>query len=269
VVEELEADKNDQQVAESADITSIEEDQTNPFAISKDTSQFTKSPDNELETMENEYLRGMSESNMNIFDDDDLPIPDASSISTLRGEENWFKQAYEARRVRWGRVTGTALLLVVGISTSFRHHGATRFVQKLPLIGFTSSSKQLLSKGQAYSLIQRWQRIKADALGRYHKTEGLNKVLGNQLTNEWTARAGELKSKGWHYVHDSHKCKVKSVKPGDQDKTFEVIADINEDVVIYKGGSAAPQRFSSSYTVTYIFDQSGDGWKMTSASIGN
>ena len=269
-VEELIEDENDRQVAHSADLMSIEEDKINPFAITEDSSQFTKSADDELETIENEYLRGMSESNMNIFDDDDLPKPvDASSISTLGGEENWFKQAYEARRVRWGRVTGTALLLVIGISTSFRHPGATRFVQKLPLIGFTSSDKPLLSKGQAYSLIQRWQKIKADALGKYHKTEGLNKVLSNQLTSEWTARAGDLKSKGWHYVHDNHKCKVKSVKPGDQEKTFEVIADIKEDVVIYKGGSVAPQRFSSSYTVTYIFDKSGDGWKMSSASIGN
>eukprot|EP00890_Picochlorum_soloecismus_P004691 jgi/Picsp_1/5222/NSC_02585-R1_protein len=269
-VQELKEEENIRQVPRPTATSSIEEEQINPFAITADTEQVTKSADSELEAMENEYLRGMSESNMNIFDDDDLPKPvDASSISPLGGEEMWFKQAYEARRVRWGRVTGTALLLAVGISASFRYHGAPSFVQNLPIVGFTSTDKALLSKGQAYSLIQRWQKIKADALGRYHRTEGLNQVLGNQLSNEWTARAGELKSKGWHYVHDSHKCKVKSVKRGDQEKTFEVTADINEDVVIYKGGSVSPQRFSSSYTVTYIFDLSGDGWKMTSASVGN
>jgi len=268
-VQVVEEDESLRQVAQPTTTSPPEEEKINSVAIAADTDQLSESANDELEAIENEYLRGMSESSMNIFDDDDLPKPvDASSISPLGGEDIWFKQAYEARRVRWGRVTGTALLLVVGISSSFRYHGPSSFVQKLPLLGFTSSDKPLLSKGQAYSLIQRWQKIKADALGQYHKTEGLNKVLGNQLSNEWRARAGELKSKGWHYVHDSHKCKVKSVKAGHQEKTFEVIADINEDVVIHKGGSVAPQRFSSSYTVTYLFDLSGDGWKMTSASIG-
>ena len=79
-----------------------------PLAASQEAE-----PD-ELSTNENLYLKGMDLDNVKMFDD--LPRSlNENSIATLGGEERWIKSAYEARRVRWGRVSATALLLLAAI----------------------------------------------------------------------------------------------------------------------------------------------------------
>ena len=242
----------------------VEDSQKN---ITESEEAYTTTDD--LSKIENEYLRGMNEENMRIFGDDDLPRTiDASSLTPIGGEEVWMRKAYDAKQVRWGRVTGTAILVALGMSLPLKNAGFADYLWKLPLLGVSGATTPALSKGQAFALISKWQRIKADALGKRHSTENLNKVLGGKLVGEWSSRAQELKSKGMHYVHDSHQCKIDSVRRGKSEKIVEVEASIKENVIVYSPNNEQGQSYPSSYKIRYELTYSNsDGWKVTGSSV--
>lgn len=220
-----------------------------------------------LEKNENEYMRGME--NVRLFDDDDLPHAiDASSIAPIGGEDSWMKSAYEARRVRWGRVTATGLLLLAGLSAPLGRLGGHSIISKyIPVarIGYNTSSN-VLSRGQAYAIINKWQKIKSDALGKSHKTASLPQILGEPMSQEWNARAVDLKKKGIHYVHTKHECKIKRVRRISSD-SHEVTAEIRENIAVYKSDGSSPQTIPSSYRVKYDISYIGNSWKLMKATI--
>ena len=220
-----------------------------------------------LEKNENEYMRGME--NVRLFDDDDLPHAiDASSIATIGGEDSWMKSAYEARRVRWGRVTATGLLLLAGLSAPLGRLGGHSIISKyIPVsrIGYNTSSN-VLSRGQAYAIINKWQKIKSDALGKSHKTAALPQILGEPMSQEWNTRADDLKKKGIHYVHKKHECKIKRVRRISSD-SHEVTAEIREDIAVFKSDGSSPQTIPSSYRVKYDISYIGNSWKLMKATI--
>lgn len=236
-------------------------------ATGSPVSELSLSGDTDLSTNENLYLKGMDLENIKLFDNEELPRPlNRNSIETLGGEESWIWSAYEARRVRWGRVTATALLLLAGISAPLGRLGGHSILTKyIPVarIGHNSSS---MNKKLAYSIIKRWQAAKADALGKHYQTEGLPMILGETLAKEWTARAMDLKKKGLHYVHNSHQCKIRDIREISTGNHL-VIADIKESIVIHRGDDSKPKTFPSSYRVQYKIIQTEDGWKLSSATV--
>eukprot|EP00889_Picochlorum_renovo_P001703 jgi/Picre1/28733/NNA_004133.t1 len=233
----------------------------------QERSQLLEEEKDGLEKNENEYMRGME--NVRLFDDDDLPHAiDASSIAPIGGEDSWMKSAYEARRVRWGRVTATGLLLLAGLSAPLGRLGGNSIISKyIPVarIGYNTSSN-VLSRGQAYAIINKWQKIKSDALGKSHKTASLPQILGEPMSQEWNARAVDLKKKGIHYVHTKHECKIKRVRRISAD-SHEVTAEIREDIAVYKSDGSSPQTIPSSYRVKYDISYIGNSWKLMRATI--
>lgn len=219
----------------------------------------------DLSTNENLYLKGMDLDNVKIFDD--LPRSlNENSIATLGGEEGWIRSAYEARRVRWGRVSATALLLLAAISAPLGRLGGHSILTKyIPAarIGHRTSS---LSKSEAHAIIQRWQLAKADALGKHYKTDNLHKVLGEPLVKEWSTRARDLKNKGLYYVHKSHSCKIRDITEISSGNHL-ILADIKESIVVHRGDGSSPQTVPSSYRVQYEIVQTADGWRLHSATI--
>ena len=242
-----------------------------PFYAPKPSTNgpLTSSIDNELQENENLYLKGMDLDKIKIFDDYGSRPVDASIIAPLGGEETWIRSAYEARRVRWGRVTATGLLLLAAISAPLGRLGGhsilSRYVHPAARIGFGSSTS-LMTKAQAHSIIKRWQRVKADALGKSYNVDNLEAVLGGSLAEEWKARAMDLKQRGLHYVHNKHDCKVLSVQLIPSGNHI-VMADIQENIIVHKNDGSRPQSFASSYKVTYEIANTSSGWKVMSATI--
>lgn len=233
-------------------------------ALARDTEM--PLPD-DLSTNENLYLKGMDLENVKIFDNDDLPRSlNESSIATLGGEEGWIRSAYEARRVRWGRVSATALLLLAAISAPLGRLGGhsilTRYIP-VARIGYNSSS---MSRRDAHAIIKKWQVAKADALGKHYKTEGLPRILGESLAKEWSSRAIDLKKKGLYYVHNSHQCKIRDIREISSGNHL-VVADIKESIVVHRGDGSRPTAVPSSYRVQYEIVQTDDGWKLYSATV--
>ena len=222
---------------------------------------------------ENQYLKGMDLSTMNMFNGD-APLPlNEVSIATLGGEEGWFRSAYEARRVRWGRVTVASLVLLAALSASVNRTGGRSAMHRVipgyaRHMSYNAKTGTSMSKGQAHALISKWQRAKADALGKQYSTQGLSDVLGDELAKDWAARSAEMKKKSIHYVHKNHKCTVKkvSVIEGDGRK---VVAEIRETIEVNRQDGSRPQTFPSSYRVEYQMSKVDDTgpWKIMRAAI--
>ena len=228
------------------------------------------------EELENQYLKGMDLSNMKMFDDGDAPLPlNEASIATLGGEEGWFRSAYEARRVRWGRVTVASMFLLGALSASIHKAGGRVPVHRyIPAyarnVSYNDKTGTSMSKRQAHALITKWQRVKADALGKEYSTGALSEVLGDELAKDWAARSAEMKKKSVHYVHKKHKCTVQKVEVGKDDEvdTRKVVAEIRETIEVHRSDGSRPQTFPSSYNVEYKVDKvGGDSWKIVSAVI--
>lgn len=225
---------------------------------------------------ENQYLRGMDLSSVKMFDDGDTPPPlNEASIDTLGGEEGWFRSAYEARRVRWDRVTITSMLLLAGISASVhkssRHVAFHRYIPALARhVSYNAQTGSSMSKVQARALITRWQRVKADALGKQYSTGALSDVLADELAKDWAARSAEMKRKSIHYVHKKHQCIIQKVEVEDEDgmDARRVVADIREVIEVHRPDGSQPQTFPSSYSVEYKLGKvSENQWKILQASV--
>ncbi len=232
------------------------------------------------EKEENQYLRGMDLSSIKMFDDRDMPPPlNEASIATLGGEEGWFRSAYEARRVRWDRVTITSMLLLGGLSASLhRAGGQTAFHRRIPAlarhVSYNAQTGTSMSKAQARALISKWQRVKADALGKQYSTGALSDVLADDLAADWAARSAGMKKKSIHYVHKKHQCFVRKVEVEDSDgkDARRVVAEIRELIEVHGSDGSQPQTFPSSYSVEYKLEKVGrvggaNQWKIIKAAV--
>ena len=223
---------------------------------------------------ENQYLKGMDLSTMKLFDDGDAPLPlNEASIATLGGEEGWFRSAYEARRVRWGRVTVTSLVLLAALSTTLNKAGGRATMHRVipgyaRHVSYNAKTGTSLSKGQAHAIIAKWQRAKAEALGKQYSTRGLSDVLGDDLAKDWAARAAEMKKKSIHYVHKRLQCSVEKVEVVESDAR-RVVAEIRETIEVVRQDGSRPQTFPSLYKVEYEMSRAGGKgpWKIVRAAI--
>jgi hypothetical protein len=209
------------------------------------------------------------------------------SIKPLFGEDDWMRKAYETRNVRWGRVAGAAAV-VAGASLFAARSYLTPLFSPTPTATTFSASfaataaasnpvgTKLLSRSEATSLISKWQKTKAAALGSSHSLSGLSSVLSGDLLKQWHERAATLQAKGWHYSHTLHSSKIEDVVPGPVPGTAIVTAAFKEGVTVHKGNSASEegadssqnqQTFISEYQVVYQTIKQGDSWMLVSAVV--
>jgi hypothetical protein len=131
-----------------------------------------------------------------------------------------------------------------------------------------AAAGRVLSRGEATSLVNQWQRIKAAALGPAHATARLPAVLRGGLLRQWSDRAAQLAAKGWHYSHDLQRCAVTAVAPGPAPGSARVTAALREGVTVHKGAGAAPVSYVSEYSVVYdAVYEGGAGWVITGATV--
>lgn len=197
------------------------------------------------------------------------------ALQPLRGEDDWMRRAYEARQIRWGRligavalVTGAAYLAVRAALPALAPAATPKAaIAPVPVAATTAGVAKPLSRGEASSLVTKWQRIKAAALGPQHAMDGLDGVLAGELLTQWQDRAVQLTSKGWHYTHDLQSCKVVEVVPGPVAGTALITAAMREGVTVHKGPDVDPQSFASEYQVVYHAVRGESGWVLTGAVI--
>lgn len=210
------------------------------------------------------------------------------SITPLYGEDDWMRKAYETRTIRWNRVAGAAAVVAVTSLFAARTHLVSFFspaapTQFSPSVAATAATSnpagtKPLSRSEATSLISKWQKTKAAALGSSHSLPGLSSVLSGDLLKQWYDRAAALQAKGWHYTHTLHSSNIEDVVPGPAPGTAIVTASFKEGVTVHKGsedggakssggGDNQQQTFISEYKVVYQTIKQGDNWMLVSAVV--
>lgn len=214
-------------------------------------------------------------------DDEFLTQPVAlEAIKPLHGEDDWMRNAYEARQIRWGRLFAAVAVVIGGTSLAAVRAGvpsilagsttAPSMITSLPTstVVQPSSSAVSMSKGDAASLIQRWQRIKANALGPRHSSEALSSVLQGDVLQQWKERASLVASRGWYYSHDLQSCKILDVRPSSVIANgVTVTANFREGVTVHKADGSEPQTFVSDYQVVYEVVKGVNGWVISNARV--
>jgi hypothetical protein len=125
-----------------------------------------------------------------------------------------------------------------------------------------------LSRKEASSLIHKWQKAKAAALGARHSLTELPVVLDGDLLRQWSERANELSTNGWHYDHRLYSCQVIDVDAGSTADKAIITAAFKEGVTVHKGSITEPQTFTSEYEVMYTARKQSEGtWVLISAQV--
>lgn len=212
--------------------------------------------------------------------EDFLETPVAlEAIHPLRGEDAWMRSAYETRRILWGRVFGATIFTIAGaivLARSILPPQYLSFVGNLKSKIKTSEKSNLpvgkpgavLSKSQASSLVDKWQRIKAEALGPNHNLEKLEDILSGALLHQWKTRALDLQKKDWYYEHNLKSIAIDSVKQGNTPGIATVQATFKEGLAVHKPNKPDTDTFMSDYSVQYTAVHLGkDRWVFTEAKV--
>jgi hypothetical protein len=208
------------------------------------------------------------------------------SIKPLYGEDDWMRKAYETRNIRWNRVAGAAAVIAMTSVFAARSYlvsffstatpTPTHFSPPIAAVAAASNpaGTKPLSRNEATSLVSKWQKTKAAALGSSHSLSGLSSVLFGDLLKQWHDRAAALQAKGWHYTHTLHSSKIEDVVEGPVPGTAIITSAFKEGVTVHKGSEDVDggsdnqqQTFISEYKVVYQTIKQGDNWMLVSAVV--
>ena len=133
-----------------------------------------------------------------------------------------------------------------------------------------SGHARMTSVREAERLIRDWQRVKSAAMGRDHELDGLNRLLGGPLLEEWRSRAEKAKSSqfSWRF---SHKRKLRVTRlvggtPAGAPAAVEAVLREAGTLVDERDGKAV-DTYDSQYTVRYLLEDSGGGYRLTRAAV--
>eukprot|EP00959_Pyramimonas_sp_CCMP1952_P068682 1433444-Pyramimonas_sp.AAC.2 len=60
---------------------------------------------------------------------------------------------------------------------------------------------EALDVASAKALVEKWQHIKAQALGGKHTVSLLGDILDGYMLTQWKARANDVKQHGWYWEY--------------------------------------------------------------------
>lgn len=88
-----------------------------------------------------------------------------------------------------------------------------------------------ISRGEAFSLVSRWQQIKALAMGPRHDTSLLPEVLAEPMLGLWATKAQEAGSSGVFWRYSLHDLRVISVDKGSEGGRGKVVVQLDVSCV--------------------------------------
>ncbi|MCS6959121.1 MAG: IMS domain-containing protein [Pseudanabaenaceae cyanobacterium SKYGB_i_bin29] len=114
---------------------------------------------------------------------------------------------------------------------------------------------------QARQIINKWQTIKAQAMGEKYDITALEGILVEPSLSEWRRRVERNKEEQAHLVYNVKNVEIKTVTPEGTDKA-DVIAVITEDRDYIQQGEriASDSRTDDQYEVTYKLLRQNDNW---------
>ena len=122
------------------------------------------------------------------------------------------------------------------------------------------AADQTRSADAARQLVQTWQEIKSEAMGKTHNSSQLRQILAEPVLSEWvkSAEAGQSSDSYWEYDLDT--LKVESVKPQGEDEV-SVTAQVKEKAQLYENGKLqSDNSYVDNYRVQYDFIRQDKKW---------
>lgn len=124
-----------------------------------------------------------------------------------------------------------------------------------------------LSKESAKTLVQQWQTIKAEAMGKGYQSDRLGTVLGGTMLEEWQSSVVEHKADQKYITYTLEQLEVESVTPKGKDQAV-VRAKIKEIRKTHPQSKPEPVTTSpDSYVVDYTVARQGSQWVITDYAI--
>ena len=254
-----------------------------PTAATATTTTTTATSPFDTTTYNDAYEEEEDDDEDNVFATFGKEPIEIEAIKPLLGEDDWMRGAYETKNIRWGRVAGAgSVLACIGLFAARSYIFSSSFLSPLlaptaryqqppsVLTAASTTAAPTITRGEASSLVSRWQKIKAKALGPDHCLADLSSVLSGDLLRQWRERAEALQSNGWHYTHQLYTSKIESVVAvgGGAGPGAQVTAFFKEGVTVHKPGGVEPQTFVSEYRVVYETGLNSNGqWVLVSAAV--
>lgn len=124
----------------------------------------------------------------------------------------------------------------------------------------SASASGALTSETAKTVIQDWQRLKAEALGQEHTIANLDQILAEPALSRWRSTAQQDRSQQIHWKYQLKDLKVESVTATAPEQV-EVVAEIDEIADYYANGQRQPGvSYTDSYRVRYILVRQRGQW---------
>jgi len=127
---------------------------------------------------------------------------------------------------------------------------------------------EALDMTSARKLVEKWQTIKAAALGGKHSVNLLGDILDGYMLSQWKARAQDVKQHGWYWEYTLVGLKIDSVNM-ESSTTATVQATLQESAQLYdRGRPDNNDAYRSTYCARYEVNwKQGLGWRISSGAV--
>ena len=132
-----------------------------------------------------------------------------------------------------------------------------------------SGHPRMTTVREAHRIIRDWQRVKSAAMGAGHEVEGLSRLLGGPLLEEWRTRATKAEKSQFSWRFSLRRVRVTRIVGG-----TPLGAPAAVEAVLREEGALVDERdgrnvdsYNSTYTVRYLLEDSGDGYRLTRAAV--
>ncbi len=119
----------------------------------------------------------------------------------------------------------------------------------------------------AAEIVNSWQMIKADALGKKYKVKELDRILTEPLASEWRSRAENLKDTNSYVEYTLKSLVIKEFKLIDKDRAM-ALTNVSEIRNYFTNGQLNKlDSKADSYQVEYIITRKSDRWMISAMNL--
>jgi len=138
----------------------------------------------------------------------------------------------------------------------------------VPSISLPKPTKKPMDESTAESVVMKWQKIKAKALGSSHDSRSLSTILDGPMLRQWTLRAEDVASHGWAWEYELLKLAIEKIEIYNED---EAIVEVRlTELAVLKDRSKVDDDdvYESTYRARYEIKRNSEGqWKIFGGSI--
>ncbi|MEA5508906.1 IMS domain-containing protein [Crocosphaera sp. UHCC 0190] len=173
---------------------------------------------------------------------------------------------------------------LVGLSVAFIHQGTSplaalekdqygvslhqSLIEIPPADAQITTPTGMLTTEGATQVVEMWLSSKAQAFGKQHDLDALNKILVNPLLSQWRDRAEKLKQNQNYWTYQ-HQVKFKDFQANKNDPNKAIVeANVQEVAQFYQQGQKG-RAYNDNLQVRYDLVRQGDRWLIQNINVIN